>query len=1555
MNIPMKKFLKISALCLFPILGSGFWFDFNFFDDVFIKELKNKLNIYNTSFTEEKVYLHFDKPFYKPDDDIWFSAKVLKSTDHSASNISSILHVELLNPRGSVEQKIDISIENGVAKGDFKLNANAVGGLYKIKAFTNFQKNAGENTFFEKTVQVQKFIKPKMLLTLDFEKKSYTKNDLVMATLKAKNIGNEPITDNEFNYTIQLEGKQILAKTAKTDKDGNAKIMFQLPAKIDKADGLINIIVENRGIKESISRSVPIVLNNIDMLFFPEGGNLVENAENRVAFKAMNEFSKAAEVEGVVLDEKNKEVARFSSFYQGMGDFALPRANEGAFYRVRLTKPASDREYALPQVEKNNYTLHINNENIQKNQLNMSFNAPKSGTVHIVAQTRGLVQYTTTIQAREGRNTLEINAKNFPIGVAQITLFDAQKTPKAERIVFVGNANQLNIKLSSNKKTYMPRERVEISVETTDENGNAIPTNLSLSVLNDKVVSFADDKQDNLLSYMLLSSDVKGEIDEPSFYFKKDEPKAKKALNYLLMTQGWRRFSWDKVLDKNPVWNVLAEKTKIKGTLRDYYSNNNNKDFKDADIQITLLEMSGQKRILRKKVAPNGTFEFDNIDSNTPVQLFAHNKNSNKQQYYQIQLENTGFSNSGYYGNDDIDVLELASVSSTRRNKRGNRETKATVNIGRNERILNTLPSSNANKKEEKESPIREDVEENVIGDVATDMLENNDETILDLKKSEKMKEANSPVSGKISRRQPNAGMSKSDYYYRDDAYQNMPIIINKKVVNNIPFEVLSKENIASMDTISTESARKLYGSQIYQSNDKSLVITTKNEVTKSNYTMFKSVYLTPNVSPTREFYAQKVADAQNIERTDFRETLYFNPSLQTDKNGKATFFFFNSDEETTFRVVAEGFAKNGSLGQNDHTFAVQMPFSLDIKIPAYLSGGDTLNLPIVIKNNTENSVKGILGMNTPERFRLLGANAREVSLNAKEVKTEYMKVVVENLAGTEKLRFNFAGNGAYDAITQEIEVCAKGFPVSASFSGDALDKSFNFNINEPLAKTIKAELTAYLSVLSDLTEGMESIFREPHGCFEQTSSSTYPNILALNFLQETGDPNAEIKKKALDYIDKGYKRLIGFESKSGGFEIFGGDPGSERLTAYGLMEFSDMKKVYNNVDEKMFLRNKTWLLSKRNGKGSFTANMTSGYDQKYKEMINAYIIYALSEIGEKNIDLEFQTAYKEAIKSEDNYQIGLMANAAFNLNKKTEGENLLNIFRKNLPKQAIGKLAAQTSMTYSDGGALQVEISALLAMAMQKADNQNVSNGKKELYDLMSYIIQMRQKGGFYSTQATILALKAIVGYEKFTRKTRENGIITVFVNGKEAGKQAYQATDKSKITITGLEKYMQEGKQDVRVMFSGVKSGVPYSVDVAWNSFTPNSSKKCKLDINTTIAAKNINTNQTLRLTTTLRNTTNDVQPTPMAIVGIPAGLSAQAWQLKELQEKGVFDYYEVRKNYVVFYYREIRPNEVKTVNLDLKADVSGNYTAPASVAYLYYASEFKDWQAGEKVSVK
>lgn len=90
-------------------------------------------------------------------------------------------------------------------------------------------------------------------------------------------------------------------------------------------------------------------------------------------------------------------------------------------------------------------------------------------------------------------------------------------------------------------------------------------------------------------------------------------------------------------------------------------------------------------------------------------------------------------------------------------------------------------------------------------------------------------------------------------------------------------------------------------------------------------------------------------------------------------------------------------------------------------------------------------------------------------------------------------------------------------------------------------------------------------------------------------------------------------------------------------------------------------------------------------------------------------------------------------------------------------------------------------------------------------------------------------------------------------------------------------------------------------------------------------------------------------------MAILGIPGGLSAQAWQLKEMQEKGIFDFYETLGSDVVIYYRQMKPEEIKVINLDLKAEIKGKYEAPASVAYLYYTAEDKFWVKAENVEVR
>jgi hypothetical protein len=321
-----------------------------------------------------------------------------------------------------------------------------------------------------------------------------------------------------------------------------------------------------------------------------------------------------------------------------------------------------------------------------------------------------------------------------------------------------------------------------------------------------------------------------------------------------------------------------------------------------------------------------------------------------------------------------------------------------------------------------------------------------------------------------------------------------------------------------------------------------------------------------------------------------------------------------------------------------------------------------------------------------------------------------------------------------------------------------------------------------------------------------------------------------------------------------------------------------------------------------------------------------------------------------EAQKSKDAYRQALLAGASFNLKRPEEGQKLLRELTAEVQGKGVEKLTMDHSIVRSGGKSLQVETASLIVLALLKSPQPDLA----ALQKLTGFLVGSRCYGGFGSTQATILALQAITGFARYSKRTDEAGTIQVYLNDKLVGTKGYEKGTRGEITIPALEQYMQPGNQQFRVVFAGTKEPLPYSLDASWSAYTPSASTDCKVDLETGLSGSTVGVGKTLRLTTTLKNRTSQGQPMTVALVGIPSGLSPQPWQLKELQERGVFDFYEVRKNYVVFYYRQLAPKAVHTVHLDLKAEVPGRYEAPASTAYLYYTSEHKDWEGGEKVEV-
>ncbi len=366
-----------------------------------IRSLKKKLTAFNEQMPEDRVYMQFDKPMYEPGDNIWFSAFVRDATTLKPSSKSDIVHVEFLNPKGTVEKSINIIAKNGVAAGDFALDNEALGGIYKVRAYTNWMKNEGENNAFEKQVQVQDVVLPNLKMKLDFEKKAFGAGDQVVAKLELNTNENKPLANYKIKFVANLDGKQFTTSQDLTDADGLTFVKFNLPKELKTNDGLLNVMIEYNGSTESISRSIPIVLNKIKLQLFPEGGDLVNGLESKVAFRALNEFDKPADIEGEVMDGKGKQMATFSSFHQGMGAFNFtPQPNEK--YTVKITRPENITEtYTMPEAANRGYSMSINNS--AKGEVAVTISTTETEDLSVVAQVRNKIYYSTVVNAFTGK------------------------------------------------------------------------------------------------------------------------------------------------------------------------------------------------------------------------------------------------------------------------------------------------------------------------------------------------------------------------------------------------------------------------------------------------------------------------------------------------------------------------------------------------------------------------------------------------------------------------------------------------------------------------------------------------------------------------------------------------------------------------------------------------------------------------------------------------------------------------------------------------------------------------------------------------------------------------------------------------------------------------------------------------------------------------------------------------------------------------------------------------------------------------------------------------
>ncbi|WP_454881592.1 TonB-dependent receptor plug domain-containing protein [Sphingobacterium detergens] len=1509
-----------------------------------VEVIRDKINEYADLLPLERVYAHTNKTIFAPEETIYFTT-YLCNTAFGVSNQSDIVLVDLIAPNGQVIQHRQFAANTIYAKGSLQLGGQLAGGIYKLKVQTPWMINF-PNLAYEKDITIMRTNPPRLIMQLELEKESYGKGETVAADFVVKDLGNHPLSNQSFVYEVSIGGELYLSQDSKTDHLGKSQVTFALPAILKDKHVSLNVRFVHQQQIESISKSVPIILDDIDVQFMPEGGYLLGKFSNVVAFKALNAEGFPADIEGTIYDDRGNEISKFSSFHQGMGKFSfIPK--QGRAYYAQLEKPyRANKQITLPTMKPDGIKVQLDEQS--KNELSLQVISSMDSRVSYLIRKEDKIFHTGELAVTKGINSLKVSKEALPQGVLSISILQGRQI-LSERLFFNAINDGLQIHVTSDKAIYKTREDVKLTIETRDARGEAVPAAISLSVVDDKILSYLNDKQHDLLSWMWLGTAVQGDIYQPAFYFDPTKDKRTQALDILMLTQGWRNYKWDKVLSndeltvvKTPPNNLLRGVVYRQGKGRNtVYSS---KMYVVADSLLYTVTPDKQGRFSVRTI-PCALWR---------IYIPTHRKN----EFYYVTASR----------NED-----LASVREKRR---------ATVPVLVKfettpliQRVNDETPLPPKIEMEPQASNRDGVLEEVVVLGYDVDRKRSLTGSVVTISGNDLYAQADliSTLSGKL------AGVSVSPSVERSNA----PVVIRGMnsiggtggplfVVDGVPYNEANMANftgfppelIQSISILKDASATAIYG---VRGANGVILITTKGgkgmegdaaSFLGNSHLVGPQEYLTLNtVSPKvrfdqpQEFYVPKYQNKQALIKDDFRDNIYWNYHIETNAQGRALVTFPNADENTSYRVIVEGIGKNGMIGRSQQTtYQVRDEIGLDVKLPLYASQGDLINAQLLVDNTRRQPVSirsqvDLVGDNL--EWKSEGSNLK---IGAQEQSQVRVPLEVKRPSiDRDKIRFSIRTDSSAQGIIKDIKLFNKGFPVAFGHSTSKYVEH-EFELKNAVKGSQQLSVELYLNPLKQITQGLERIVREPHGCFEQVSSSVYPNIYALSLMRQIRTDEF-LQRKTKEFLENGYKKLAAYEIKGGGFDWYGKPPAHEVLSAFGLIEFIEMKP-FIAVDQKMIERTKNWLLSKKDGRGGYHQAKGRYAFSGNRELINnTYITYALSVAGlREEIENEFQKAYQEVLRSKDPYRMALVALTASNLNKLEQLENLKLQLKELLPSVVEGKKElVEGSITNSDGRSLRNETLAWIALVFQL--DKKPSN---ELTLCMEALVKFADKGYYGSTQATGLALKAATGYYQLfdqDMKTKKGKKIELWVDGEILLRDTTPQAD-SLSKLFSLE--LPAGKHKISLRLENLDYAVA-SYRFNYLTLESPSAKDRTLDLSTSLSSNRVRLGDNTVLKVRLNNKRGRAQAMPLAKVGIPGGLTPEPQQLRDLMEKGFVDYYEIFENYLVFYWRGIDAKETKELSIDLKAQVPGRYQGAASSGYLYYTEELKDWQEGLKVEIE
>ena len=689
-----------------------------------------------------------------------------------------------------------------------------------------------------------------------------------------------------------------------------------------------------------------------------------------------------------------------------------------------------------------------------------------------------------------------------------------------------------------------------------------------------------------------------------------------------------------------------------------------------------------------------------------------------------------------------------------------------------------------------------------------------------------------------------------------------------------------------------------------------------------------------------------------------FPETLLWRPELVTDDQGHAELEVDLADSITTWRMTASAIAADGRLGAQQSPLRVFQPFFVDVDLPVALVRGDEVAVPVVVYNYLDRPQTVELTLAAAEWFELTGDAAQKLDLAAGEVRSLSFRIRATKVGRRD---FEVTASAATeagavaDAVRRTVEVTPDGRLVEESYSG-SLAAPVTVDLSIPTGAidgSLRAFVKFYPSTFSQVVEGLDSIFQRPYGCFEQTSSTTYPNALAIDYLRRTKLSAPEIEARAREYLHLGYQRLLGFEVAGGGFDWFGNPPANRTLTAYGLAEFVDMARVHD-VDPAVINRTRQWLLGLRNDDGSWSPAerghlhedpTRGGISADAKLSTTAYIAAAVyaeqapNEVSRRTRDYLVQ---HEPATFNDPYLLALVARALWTIDRNdTALSAYLNrlatlVQSSNDGKQSWWTSGAQRTTFYGAGESAEIETTALAALTLVDArHSQHLTRGA-----LAWLIAHKDSRGTWGTTQATVLSLKALLAATGQPLGGESERRLELVVDGAQPREIAIPVDQFDVLRQLDLSSELEPGNHALQLADrSGAATGyqVTLRYHVPGQEVAPADGGALAIDV--AYDRGELASGDLLAATATVSNRTPE--PLPMVILDlpIPAGFAIERDDLAALVKEGTIAKFQVQSTSAIVYLRALQVGEPLVIKYRLRATMPVRAAIPAATAYEYY----------------